>query len=107
MTLQGQGIPVGVITSRDSPLVARRAAELGIAHLRQGCKEKRAAFGALLDELGLAADAVAYVGDDVIDLPVLTRVGFAVAVADAHPEVLAWAHWITPRRGGRGAVREV
>jgi 3-deoxy-D-manno-octulosonate 8-phosphate phosphatase (KDO 8-P phosphatase) len=105
--LQEQGIPVGIITSRESPLVARRAAELGIAHLRQGCADKRQALADLLAGLGLAADAVAYVGDDVIDLPVLGRVGLALAVADAHPEVRARAHWTTRANGGRGAVREV
>ena len=105
--LQAQGVPVGIITSRQSPLVARRASELGIAHLRQGASDKRAALDALLADLGLDAQAVAYVGDDVIDLPVMTRVGLAVAVADAHPEVRARAHWVTRAAGGRGAVREV
>lgn len=105
--LQAAGVPVGIITSRESPLVARRAAELGIAHLRQGCADKRQACADLLAGLDLAADAVAYVGDDVIDLPVMTRVGLAVAVADAHPEVRAHAHWTTRAGGGRGAVREV
>ena len=105
--LQGQGIPVGIVTSRQSPLVQRRARELGLAHLRQGCADKRTALEALLAETGLAADAVAYVGDDVIDLPAMRRVGLAIAVADAHPELRARAHWTTGRPGGRGAVREV
>ncbi|RLA34740.1 MAG: phenylphosphate carboxylase subunit delta [Gammaproteobacteria bacterium] len=104
--LQGQGLPVGIITSRESPLVARRAAELGIKHLHQGCGDKRVTFSTLLQEMGLDASAVAYVGDDVIDLPVMTGVGLAIAVADAHPEVLARAHWVTTANGGRGAVRE-
>ena len=95
--LQAQGVPVGIITSRESPLVARRATELGLAHLLQGVADKGNACDALLSELGLAADAVAYVGDDVIDLP----------VADAHPEVRSRAHWVTHAPGGRGAVREV
>ncbi len=105
--LQAQGVPVGIITSRESPLVARRATELGLAHLLQGVADKGNACDALLSELGLAADAVAYVGDDVIDLPVMTRVGLAVAVADAHPEVRSRAHWVTLAPGGRGAVREL
>jgi len=104
--LQGQGLPVGIITSRESPLVARRAAELGIKHLFQGCSDKRVTFSTLLQEMGLDAGAVAYVGDDVIDLPVMTGVGLAIAVADAHPEVRARAHWVTAANGGRGAVRE-
>ena len=105
--LQEQGIPVGIITSRESPLVARRAAELGIEHLHQGCGDKRKTFSALLQRLDLDASAVAYVGDDVIDLPVMTGVGLAIAVADAHPEVRGRAHWVTSANGGRGAVREV
>ncbi len=104
--LQRQGVAVGIITSRQSPLVARRAAELGIAHVHQGCADKRAALTELLQTLDFAPDAVAYVGDDVIDLPVMSGVGLAIAVADAHPEVRARAHWITTARGGRGAVRE-
>ncbi len=105
--LQAQGVPVGIITSRQSPLLARRAAELSIAHLQQGASDKRTAYEALVSDLGLDALTVAYVGDDVIDLPVMSRVGLAVAVADAHPEVRARAHWITRNPGGHGAVREV
>ncbi|MDX1593435.1 MAG: HAD-IIIA family hydrolase [Gammaproteobacteria bacterium] len=104
--LQAGGIPVGIVTSRESAVVARRATELGIAHVRQGCGDKREAFAALLEQLRIEAGAVAYVGDDVIDLPVMTRVGLAVAVANAHPEVRARAHWVTASAGGRGAVRE-
>jgi 3-deoxy-D-manno-octulosonate 8-phosphate phosphatase (KDO 8-P phosphatase) len=105
--LQAHDVPVGILTSRESPLVARRAAELGIAHLQQGVADKGTACDALLTELQLDPSAVAYVGDDVIDLPVMTRVGLAVAVADAHPEVRARAHWTTRAPGGRGAVREL
>ncbi len=105
--LQGEGVPVGIITSRQSPVVSRRAKELGLAHLHQGVADKGAAFDALIAKLRLTADAVAYVGDDVIDLPVMTRIGLAIAVADAHPEVRARAHWVTHAAGGRGAVREV
>lgn len=105
--LQGQGVPVGIVTSRQSPLVQRRARELGLTHLRQGCGDKRTALEALLAETRLGADAVAFVGDDVIDLPAMRRVGLAVAVANAHPEVRARAHWTTQKAGGHGAVREV
>jgi 3-deoxy-D-manno-octulosonate 8-phosphate phosphatase (KDO 8-P phosphatase) len=105
--LQGQGVPVGIITSRESPLVARRAIELGIEHLYQGSNDKRETYSGILQQLELDVSAVAYVGDDVIDLPVMTGVGLAIAVADAHPEVRARAHWVTSTNGGRGAVREV
>jgi len=104
--LQTHAMPVGIITSRRSPLVARRMEELGIAHLLQGCQDKRSACAALLDELDLSLETVAYVGDDIIDLPVMLQAGFAIAVADAHPLVVEHAHWVTGRNGGRGAVRE-
>ena len=66
-----------------------------------------AAYEALMDDIGLATEQVAYVGDDVVDLPIMTRVGFAIAVQDAHPYVKKHAHWITQNNGGQGAVRDV
>lgn len=101
------GCEVALLTARSSPAVDRRAEELGIRHVHQGQKDKWKTLAGLMAELGLAAERVAYVGDDLVDMGILTRVGLAVAVGDAHPAVAAAAHWQTRRRGGTGAVREV
>jgi 3-deoxy-D-manno-octulosonate 8-phosphate phosphatase (KDO 8-P phosphatase) len=105
--LQQSGVEIAVITGRRSQVVAHRMANLGIQHVYQGQEHKLTAFEHILRELGIQAQETAYVGDDVIDLPVLLRVGFAVAVADAHPLVRQHAHWQTPHGGGRGAARDV
>ncbi|MFZ6646633.1 KdsC family phosphatase [Undibacterium sp. TJN25] len=105
--LQQAGIATAIISARSSAIVARRAADLGIAHLRQGIHDKKSAFLELLAELNINADACGFIGDDVIDLPVLTRVGFAASVPNAHPEVRARVHYVTQAAGGRGAAREV
>jgi 3-deoxy-D-manno-octulosonate 8-phosphate phosphatase (KDO 8-P phosphatase) len=105
--LQDAGIPIAIITGRQSEVVKHRMENLGVAHVYQGQREKLPAFEALLQEVGLAAEQVAYVGDDVVDLPILTRVGLAIAVQDAHTLVKQHAHWTTPQGGGRGAVRDV
>ena len=107
VAVQRAGIVVAIISGRDSGAVTRRAAELGIGHLRQGIHDKGATLDALLRELGLANDALGCVGDDTPDVPMLERATFAVAVADAHPTAHAIAHWITPSPGGHGAVRDV
>jgi len=107
VAVQRAGIPVAIISGRDSAAVTRRASELGIRHVFQGIADKRAALDALLAQLGLTADALACVGDDTPDVPMLERAALAVAVADAHPTARAAAHWITPSPGGHGAVREV
>ena len=101
------GIEVAIISGRDCGAVVRRAAELGIRHVRQGVADKGAELDALLGELGLTADETACVGDDTPDAPLLQRAGLAIGVADAHPALLAAAHWVTRAKGGRGAVREV
>ena len=101
------GIEVAIISGRDCAAVVRRAAELGIRHVRQGVADKGAELDALLGELGFAADETACVGDDTPDAPLLQRAGLAIGVADAHPALLAAAHWVTQAKGGRGAVREV
>jgi 3-deoxy-D-manno-octulosonate 8-phosphate phosphatase (KDO 8-P phosphatase) len=80
---------------------------LGVAHVYQGYRDKLPAYEDLKRNLSLPDDAIAYVGDDVVDLPVMRRVGLAVAVGDAHPLVKTHAHWHTPSPGGRGAAREV
>lgn len=104
--LQRHGVAVGIITGRTSRAVERRAGELDIAHLYQGCSEKLPRCLQLLKELELTPDQAAYVGDDVVDLPILLHVGLGIAVQDAHALVKRYAHWITPSPGGRGAVRE-
>jgi 3-deoxy-D-manno-octulosonate 8-phosphate phosphatase (KDO 8-P phosphatase) len=101
------GIEVAIISGRASAAVTRRAAELGIAHVRQGIGDKGEALEQLLQELRLAPAALACVGDDTPDLPMLQRAALAIAVADAHWSVRPVAHWTTTAPGGHGAVREV
>jgi 3-deoxy-D-manno-octulosonate 8-phosphate phosphatase (KDO 8-P phosphatase) len=105
--LQQSGVATAIISARKSPIVARRAADLGIAHLFQGVHDKRTAFEQLLAQTELSADACGFVGDDVIDLPILLRVAFAASVPNAHPEVRARVHYVTQAHGGRGAAREL
>ena len=105
--LRASGVEVAVITGRRSQVVDRRMAGLGIEHVYQGQEEKAPVFHALLEKLGLDASQVAYVGDDVVDLPVMRRAGLAIAVQDAHSLVKRCAHWQTPSAGGRGAARDV
>ncbi|MDX1433323.1 MAG: 3-deoxy-manno-octulosonate-8-phosphatase KdsC [Gammaproteobacteria bacterium] len=105
--LKATGVELAIITGRRSRLVAERMASLGITHVHQGSAEKLPVFDGMIAELGMDAEVVAYVGDDVVDLPVMARAGFAVAVADAHPLVREHAHWCTGSAGGRGAAREV
>lgn len=105
--LQASGVAIGIITGRQSQVVSLRMASLGIEHVYQGQLDKLPAFEALIDKLGLSPEQVAYVGDDVIDLPILLRAGLAVAVQDAHPLVKQHSHWITPNPGGRAAARDV
>ncbi len=105
--LLSHGMEIAIITGRTSRVVEHRMANLGITRIYQGQHDKTIAFGQLLQELQLSADQVAYVGDDVVDLPVMTKVGLAIAVQDAHPLVVKHAHWQTPHGGGRGAARDV
>jgi 3-deoxy-D-manno-octulosonate 8-phosphate phosphatase (KDO 8-P phosphatase) len=101
------GLKSGIITGRSSKAVERRAAELGIEFLRQGDEDKVVAFGALLMLAGVNEDQVAFVGDDLTDIPLMKRSELAIAVADAVEEVTSIAHYVTRADGGRGAVREV
>ena len=101
------GCHIAVITARSSKIVAERMASLGIKYVYQGEKDKGARLMTLIDELDIQTDHVAYTGDDVIDLPAMTKVGLPIAVADARPEVKEHADWVTEERGGQGAVREV
>ncbi len=105
--LQASGVPIAIITGRSSDVVKHRVSDLGIEHVYQGQRDKLVGFEHLLQQLGIAPEAIAYVGDDVVDLPVMHRVGLAIAVQDAHPLVKQHAHWQTPSGGGRGAAREV
>ncbi|MCM2266060.1 MAG: HAD hydrolase family protein, partial [Desulfuromonadales bacterium] len=105
--LQRAGIRVGIITGRQSAVVDRRAQELGIELVYQGAKDKLVPYRELLQRTGLDDEQIAYVGDDLPDLPILRRVGFAATVADAVDEVKPYAHYVTQRAGGRGAVREI
>lgn len=105
--LQEAGVDVGLITARTSEAVQRRAQDLNLKHVYQGVRNKIEAFTAILAAQQLQAVQVAYMGDDWLDLPLLTRVGLAVTVADAAQEVKEVAHYITRRPGGRGAVREL
>ena len=104
--LQSAGIATAIISGRASEAVQRRAAELSIAHVTQGAADKAAAFDALVSKLGMQPSECAFVGDDLPDLPVMKRCGFAVAVANAVDAVKASAHYVTRTPGGRGAVRE-
>ena len=105
--LQKTGVAVAIISARKSPVVVRRAADLKIMHVYQGTHDKRIAFADLLVATGASAEQCGYIGDDVIDLPLLLQVGFAVTVPTGHPEVQHRAHYVTRAGGGRGAVREV
>lgn len=105
--LRESSVRLAVITGRSSRVVQTRMEGLGVAHIYQGCKEKLPAYEDLRQRLGLADEQIGYVGDDVVDLPIMRRVGLAVAVGDAHPLVRQQAHWCTQANGGRGAAREV
>ena len=101
------GIDVVLLTGRRSRVVEHRAADLGITEVHQGIRNKAEAFAEILKRREMIAEETAYVGDDVIDIPLLRRTGFSVAVADAIPEVRQIADYVTHQGGGRGAVREV
>lgn len=105
--LRQSGVEVAVISGRKSASVALRMQNLGISHVYQGFEDKREAFAELLVKLAITAEQAAHVGDDLLDLPIMVRVGLAVAVNDANPSVKHYAHWTTSRCGGQGAVREV
>jgi 3-deoxy-D-manno-octulosonate 8-phosphate phosphatase (KDO 8-P phosphatase) len=105
--LQATGVAVALITARQSGLVARRAGELGIAHLFQGADDKLAVLEGLRARLGIAMAACGYMGDDFPDLPLLTRCGLAATVPEAPDAVRSRVHYVSRRPAGRGAAREV
>jgi 3-deoxy-D-manno-octulosonate 8-phosphate phosphatase (KDO 8-P phosphatase) len=105
--LMGAGVAVAAFSGRRSGAVEARMKELGVPYLVQGCKDKVAALQRLTRRLGLDPLNCACIVDDTPDLPLMSAVGLAAAVADAHPVVLSAAHWIAKAKGGRGAVREL
>lgn len=104
---QRAGLPIAIISGRKSSVVQARAKELGIAHLHEMAWVKTEPYDKVLSDEGLTDEEVCYVGDDVVDIPLLRRAGLAVAVADAVEEAKQHSHFVTKRVGGRGAVREV
>lgn len=105
--LQASGVQIAIITGRTSEVVRIRMETLGIEHVYQGQRDKKPAYDELKKISGFEDQQIAYVGDDVVDLPVMTQVGLAITVQDAHPMTKQHAHWVTPSGGGRGAAREV
>ena len=105
--LQRTGVKTAIITGRSSSVVSIRADELGIEDVFQGAKEKLPAFAELLERHGFKEEEAAYIGDDIVDLPVMRRAGLSFTVADAEQYAKEAAHFVAGRNGGRGAVREV
>jgi len=101
------GFQTAIISGRPSGATTVRAEQLNITHIKQGCKKKLPAFESLLDELCLDCKEVAFIGDDLLDLPLVRRAAFGVAVANAVDELKEVADYITTKNGGDGAVREV
>lgn len=101
------GIEVAVITGRQSNIVNHRMGDLGVTHIYQGHRDKLPAFDKLVQDSGREAAQIAYIGDDLPDLPIMQRVGFAIAVQNAHGFVKQHCDWVTSASGGHGAVREV
>jgi 3-deoxy-D-manno-octulosonate 8-phosphate phosphatase (KDO 8-P phosphatase) len=101
------GFKTAIISGRGSGATTVRAEQLSINYLQQGCKKKLPAFEILLEEAKLSAEEVIYIGDDLLDLPLVRRAGFGVAVANAVDELKAGADYVTKKSGGTGAVREV
>ena len=102
-----EGLTVGLLSGRPSAATTRRASELGIDLVVETGPDKRPAFEQILTRVRLAATDVAYMGDDLLDLPILGKVGLSAAPADAVDEVLGHVNWVSGRPGGRGAVREL
>ena len=103
---QRAGLMVGLLSARNSAATTQRAAQLAVRIVVQGIASKLSAYEQIVRDAGLDDAAVAYMGDDLLDLPVIARVGFSGAPADAAPEVLDRVHWVSRLAGGRGAARE-
>ena len=104
---QRLGLTVGFLSARSSAATTQRAAQLGITLVHQGVASKRETYDEIVDSLMLDDDQVAYMGDDILDLPVLSRVGLATAPADAAEDVRTRVHWVAQAKGGAGAAREL
>ena len=100
------GLKTGLITRRSSETVALRARDLKIEYVRQGIKDKRAAFEEIVEEEGIKLEEAAFIGDDIVDLPAMRAGGLAIAVKNARAEVKLEAHYVTPHAGGDGALRD-
>ena len=105
--LMATGVEVAVITSRTSAIVTHRMKDLGLTHLYQGQQDKKNAYQTLKTKLNLEDNHIAFVGDDIIDLPLIRRAGLGVATANAVATVTQYADWQTKKEGGQGAAREV
>jgi len=105
--LHRAGLRSGIVSGRTSSAVEKRAQGLGMSFVIQGCKDKQQVFADVLDQAGVENLEVAYIGDDLNDIPLMLQSGLGVAVADAAPEALEHAHYVTNTAGGFGAVREV
>jgi len=105
--LRQTGVEVAIISGRKSNSVALRMKSLGIEYVYQGHEDKISAFYEILDKLTIKPEQVGYVGDDLLDLPIMIKVGLAIAVKDANFAVKQYADWCTPSEGGQGAVRDV
>ncbi len=100
------GIQVALVTGRESPIIARRAAELGLGAVMQNVRDKGAVLNELTTRYGVTLEQTGFMGDDLIDLPAMQRAGFSAAVPDAPAYITQAAHWVAERRGGHGAARE-
>ncbi len=105
--LRASGVAIAAVSGRKSAAVTARMRELRVEHVVQGCSDKVEALDAISGKLGVQRLACACIVDDTVDLPLMAAVGFAAAVADAHPLAIAAAHWVAKAPGGRGAVREL
>ncbi|MEO8145229.1 MAG: HAD hydrolase family protein [Betaproteobacteria bacterium] len=105
--LMQSGVAVALLSGRTSPAVTLRAAELGVPHVLQGIEDKLAAFGTLCAKLGMHANDTGFMGDELIDLPVLRRCGFACAPREAHELVRSHVHYVAQAPAGAGAAREI
>ncbi len=105
--IQRAGVEVAIISGRETAVTSIRAKQLGIEHIHQNCHKKLPVFEQLIDELKIAPENIAYVGDDTLDMPLVKRAGLGVAVANAVDELKEIADYVTKKSGGNGAVREV
>lgn len=105
--LMRNGVDIGIITGRTSKVVEHRVGDLGIKHVYQGCHDKLPVYEKFISDINLSPEETAFVGDDVVDLPIMLKAGLAITVNDGHHLVKNYAHWTTPASGGRGAAREI